>query len=95
MSNMTDKQLLEATKSDNVRLREEAKRLKHKIAMIVDSLEKIVVPDGIDAGVILLSDDSPTKYDPELKVQVYLHENFSPLGDALVNLHKLCVRSET
>jgi len=50
-------------------------------------LEEIVVPDGIDSGVILLSWDSPTNYDPVAKCQVYQFENFSPLGDALVALH--------
>jgi len=65
--------------------------LETRIHAIRTALEEIVVPDGIDAGVILLSDASPTKYDPEAKCQVYLHENFSPLGDALVALHKLCV----
>lgn len=92
MSNMTDKQLLEATRETNARLREEIRQRKQHLASIIESLEKIVVPDGVDAGVILLSDDSPTKYDPEAKCQVYIHEHFSPLGDALVNLHKLCVK---
>ena len=50
-------------------------------------LEKIVCTEGCDAGVIYLSSESPTHYDPEVKWQVYNHENFSPLGDALVALH--------
>ena len=51
-----------------------------------DQIAEIVIPDGIDAGVILLSDDSPSDYDEQQKCHVYRHQNFSPLGDALVSL---------
>jgi len=50
-------------------------------------LERIVCTEGSDRGVVLLSNDSPTHYDPAAKGQVYDHENFSPLGDALIELH--------
>jgi hypothetical protein len=60
-----------------------------QIADIRAAIEKIVEPEGIDAGVILLSDDSPTHWSEEHQCHVYEHENFSPLGDALVNLWKL------
>lgn len=51
-------------------------------------LEKIVCTEGPDCGVILLSSASQTHYDPDVKCQVYDHENFSPLGDALIELHR-------
>ncbi len=63
-------------------------RLPTTIAESVAALEKIVEIGGIDQGVVLLSNDGPTHYDKELKVQVYDHENFSQLGDALVALHE-------
>lgn len=52
-------------------------------------INEIVVTEGIDKGVVLLSQEGPTHYDTELKVQVYDHENFSPLGDALIELHDM------
>lgn len=63
--------------------------LRRKLAAIRDALEKIVISEGEDAGVILLSAESPTHYDAEAKCQVYDHENFSPLGDALVSVARL------
>ncbi len=63
--------------------------LRKRLASAIEKLETIVVPDGVDAGVIWLSQESPTHYDAELKGQVYEHENFSPLGDALVELHQI------
>lgn len=60
--------------------------LRRKLAAIRDALAEIVISEGEDAGVILLSDESPTHYDAEAKCQVYDHENFSPLGDALVSV---------
>lgn len=51
-------------------------------------LEEIVCTAEPDDGVILLSDDGPTHYDPEQKCQVYDHKHFSPLGDALIDLHE-------
>lgn len=51
-------------------------------------LERIVCIEGPDRGVIMLSGDSPTHYDHEAGCQVYEHENFSPLGDALIALHE-------
>jgi len=54
---------------------------------IISDLEKIVITKGDDRGVVLLSNDGPTHYDSELECEVYDHENFSPLGDALIALH--------
>lgn len=51
-------------------------------------LEKIVCTKAPDDGVILLSNEAPTAYSEEMKCQVYLHDHFSPLGDALIALHK-------
>lgn len=61
-----------------------------RIDAIREAVEQIVVTEGEDTGVVLLSNDSPTKYDPHLKCEVYTHLNFSPLGDALIALHGLC-----
>ncbi len=66
--------------------------LKQQLAAIREAIDKIVVTDGEDAGVILLSDESPTHYSELVKGQVYDFENFSPLGDALVALAKLAER---
>jgi len=57
-------------------------------------LDQIVVAEGCDSGVILKSWESPTMYDPEIKGQVYKHEHFSELGDALVALHGLITPKE-
>ena len=67
----------------------EIQRLRTKITQISDALGAIVIDEGEDAGVILLSWDSPTHYDAKLKCEVYEYENFSPLGDALVALAKM------
>jgi hypothetical protein len=67
--------------------------LRRQLSAIREAIDKIVVTEGQDAGVILLSDDSPTHFDPEAKCQVYEHENFSPLGDALVALARLAAMS--
>jgi len=66
---------------------------KDKVAEATKLLETIVCTEGEDAGVILLSSDSPCHpepdpRDPSKTMQVYDHYNFSPLGDALVSLHK-------
>lgn len=54
----------------------------------LNALEKIVCTKSPDEGVILLSDDSPTHYDSEANCHVYDNEYFSPLGGALIALHK-------
>lgn len=64
----------------------EVDRLQGIIRGSQNALDEIVISEGEDAGVILLSWDSSTYYDLEHKCQVYKHEHFSPLGDALVNL---------
>lgn len=54
----------------------------------VSDLEKIVCTKDPDDGVILLSSESPAHYDAATKCETYNHEHFSPLGDALIALHK-------
>lgn len=54
----------------------------------IQQLEKIVCVAKPDDGVVLLSNDGPSHYDEQLKGQVYDHEHFSPLGDALIELHQ-------
>lgn len=50
-------------------------------------LETIVCVHDPDMGVVMLSNDGPCRWDEELKAHVYIHEHFSPLGDALIELH--------
>lgn len=72
----------------------EVSRLTNQIAAIREQLETIVCTEGIDAGVVLLSHDGPTHFDPAVNMQVYDHEYFSPLGDALIALHDLTTPAE-
>lgn len=54
----------------------------------VSDLEKIVCTKSPDDGVILLSNEAPTHFDSQRNCEVYDHEHFSPLGDALIALHE-------
>lgn len=63
--------------------------LKRRLVEIRDAIENIAVVKGEDSGVILLSDEGPTKWDEQRQVNVYQHEHFSPLGDAMVALHRM------
>lgn len=67
----------------------EISRLQSKLAIATAKLEKIVCTAGCDRGVICLSHESPTHTEiiNGTPMTVYDHENFSPLGDALVELH--------
>ena len=67
----------------------DTEQLRLKLSHARDLLRKIVVTEGTDAGVVLLSQEGPTHYNPEVNGQVYNHEYFSPLGDALIKLYKL------
>jgi hypothetical protein len=62
-----------------------------QIAAIRAKLSEIVCTEGCDAGVVMLSQDGPTH--PETHggrtIQVYDHEYFSPLGDALMEAWKM------
>lgn len=70
-----------------VLFRERSARLRE----IRSKLESIVCTEGEDSGVVLLSYDGPTHTEiiNGRPVQVYDHEYFSPLGDALMELYKL------
>lgn len=76
-------------RKENAGLRGEVADANLKLMRLREALQKIVCVDGIDAGAIYLSDESPTHYDAALKCHVYEHEYFSPLGDALVELWKM------
>lgn len=76
---LTEQELVNQMKTKLTELGE----LKKKI---LDKLEFIVVTEGDDKGIVLLSSDGATHYDEASKCQVYDHENFSPLGDALIEL---------
>lgn len=67
---------------------QEIAELRQILLDVRKDLEAIVIPDGIDAGVILLSQDSPTDWHEAQQCHVYQYEYFSPLGDALVALWK-------
>ena len=60
--------------------------LRRGISEIRERLSEIVISEGEDTGLILLSWESPTHYDREHKCHVYDRPNFSILGDALVRL---------
>lgn len=64
-------------------------RLQGALDLIRKKLECVVCTKHPDDGVVLLSEHGPTTYDPELKIQVYDHDHFSPLGDALIELYEL------
>lgn len=60
-----------------------------RLTAIQKKLENIVCTKRPDDGVVLLSEYGPTTFDPELQIQVYDHEHFSPLGDALIELYEI------
>lgn len=62
-----------------------------QLELIREAIEKIVVTEGEDAGVVLLSDEAPVHHEfvNGKPVQVYDLEYFSELGTALVNLHRM------
>lgn len=63
-------------------------RITATLQEILRDLENIVVHEGIDQGVILLSDASPTKWDDKNQCHVYIYEDFNPLAHALILLHR-------
>lgn len=60
--------------------------LESRLAKIAAVLETAVCTEGCDKGVVLLSDYGPTHTEvvDGRPMQVYDHEYFSPLGDALI-----------
>ena len=73
----------------------EVERLQAVIHKMRTAIEEIVCTEGCDKGVVMLSHEGPTHYDAEAKCQVYDHEYFSPLGDALIALHDLTAAPES
>ncbi len=69
-----------------VKLVDEIVQLKRQLTEARNQLDQIVCTRGQDRGLVLKDPESPTKYDEELKCQVYQCENFSLLGDALISL---------
>ena len=70
-------------------MRDEILSLRKVSSAAREAINEIVIAEGEDAGVILLSDNSSIHYDPKVKCHVYDYENFSPLGDELVALARL------
>lgn len=68
------------------------KQIKITIDEAIKKLEDIVCVNHPDDGVVYLSNDSPTYYSEKLKCRVYQHEHFSPLGDALIELHEILLK---
>jgi hypothetical protein len=61
------------------------------IAAALAKLEEIVCTGGCDAGVVFMTDHGTTHREVVngKSIQVYDHEYFSPLGDALIELYKI------
>lgn len=83
-----DKLFLELSQFSTAKTRRECE-LERQLAAIQEAIPNIVCTEGEDAGVVLLSNDGVTHYDKERDCQVYELEYFSPLGEALMALHKL------
>lgn len=66
-----------------------------RLAAIREKLNAIVITKGEDAGVVLLSADGPTHYDPAMQCEVYDLDYLSPLGDALMELWELTTLDST
>lgn len=65
----------------------ELNELRDRLSKIGELLESAVCTKEPDKGVIWLSQDGPThpeRLDDGRTLQVYDHEYFSPLGDALI-----------
>lgn len=75
--------------------RQESEGLRAALTQVRQSLAAIVIDEGDDAGLFLLSADSPTHYDAELRALVYDNDYFSPLGEALVMLARMVRRATT
>lgn len=64
-----------------------ADALRDGVKALAEQLEQIVCVVPPDDGVVLLSNEGPVHYDAEQQCNVYDHEHFSPLGDALIAMH--------
>lgn len=70
---------------------EKARGLEARLSSIQGILEEAVCTVEPDKGVILLSDDGLTHTETHggKEIQVYDHQYFSPLGDALIEAWRL------
>ena len=59
-----------------------------RLAAIRAAIEEIVIPEGEDAGVMLVSSESRTRTEPGVGV-IYENEFFSDMGEKLVALWKM------
>ncbi len=63
-----------------------------EVEALLTKLQTIVCHDGCDAGVVYLDQEGKTHYDEEQQCQVYDLEFFSPLGQALMELHQMITK---
>lgn len=72
---------------------EKVRNLEWRLLSIQGVLEEAVCTVGQDKGVVMLSSDGPTHSETinGREVQVYDHEYFSPLGDALIEAWQLSI----
>lgn len=63
-------------------------RLEEQIAEARVLLESIVCVKDPDKGVVLVDHESSTYWCQKRRAWVYKYEHFSPLGDALIELHE-------
>ncbi|TXH55020.1 MAG: hypothetical protein E6Q97_09725 [Desulfurellales bacterium] len=78
--------MLHKSESQRESAERELQNCRTRLHRVSSQLDEIVISEGEDAGVILLSSDSPTHYDADKRCQVYDNEYFSPLGKALVSV---------
>lgn len=75
------------------RLRSDLDALRKRLGELHAKLQKIVCTEPPDDGVVLLSNEGPCHWDAEAGCNVYDHEHFSPLGDALMEMHEILTKA--
>lgn len=68
--------------------KEKIQRLEAQLEEALTLLEEIVCVKEPDKGVVLVDHELLTYWCHEVKAWVYKHEHFSPLGEALIELHE-------
>ncbi len=63
-----------------------------EVEALLTKLQTIVCHDGCDAGVVLLDQEGRTTWSDEHQCEVYDLEFFSPLGQALMELHQMITK---
>jgi len=76
------------------RLKNDIGRLESRLQKISDTMENIVVTEGEDAGVVLLSTEAPCRYEAGSNVAIYGLPYFSPLGESLMEVYHLASQRE-